>query len=102
MRVLDREGRERAVRTWLESYRPKDYRRMKKAGTLDQVVKERAVQIDQEYGEAVNQVQNDLINEKIQGTEEGRKEYEMRLRQKYAAILHQYLPASEENSPEEE
>lgn len=88
------DSRKRSIRIWLETYRPKDFSQMKKAGTLDQYVKETDAQMWEEFLET-NSVINSLVAEKIQGTPEGLIQYQTRTREAWERIFHKYLPAQE-------
>lgn len=96
------DSRMRSIVAWLESYRPKDYRRMKASGTLDQYAKELDQQMWEEYLQADDDVLNELHEEKIQGTEEGLVQYPTRLRARWEEIFHRYLPTRELPDEEEE
>ena len=95
------ESRKRAIARWLEDFRPEDYKRMKREGTLEQTVEEMDDQMWEEFLESENTVLNQLINEGIQGTEEGLREYRTRLAMNWAEIFNRHLPAMEPSeSPE--
>jgi hypothetical protein len=89
------QSRLRMITEWLRTYRPQDYRRMNEAGSLEQYVKELDHQMYEEFLNAIDDILNDLIREKIQGTPEGLEQYQTRRRDRWNQIVQEYLPTND-------